>query len=62
MAYFNEGVVACLDNNNKDDFDVENILSHPLLYLLGGALVGQCLNVVFPAIIGSHAECVISMH
>ena len=38
-----EGVVECFDKNNENYFDVENILSRPLLYLLGGILGGQCI-------------------
>ena len=30
VAYLYGGVVACLDNNNKDDFDVDFILARPL--------------------------------
>ena len=31
---FDEGVLACLDNNNKRDFDGDFLHSHPLEYLL----------------------------
>ena len=30
LALLDEGVVKCLDNNNKDGFDVDFILPHPL--------------------------------
>ena len=29
-AYLDEGVLACLDNNNRDDFDVDFLYAHPL--------------------------------
>ena len=43
VAYFYEGVLACFDNNNKDDFDVCFIQAHPLEYLLEKHLGGRCL-------------------
>ena len=30
VACLDEGVVACLDNNNKDDFDADFLLAQPL--------------------------------
>ena len=36
-----EGVAEFLDKNNKDDFDDNSLLAHPLVYLLEGALGGQ---------------------
>ena len=39
----NEGVVACLDKNNKDDFDVDFLLANPLEYHLGETLGQQCI-------------------
>ena len=34
VAYSDEGVVKYLDNNNKDDFDVDFLLAHILKYFL----------------------------
>ena len=31
VACLDEGVVEYLDKNNKDGFDIENILAHPLV-------------------------------
>ena len=30
LAYFDEGVLACLDKNNKDDFSVDFFDEHQL--------------------------------
>ena len=38
-----EGVVACLDNNNKNDFDVGFLHVHPLEYIIEVTLGGQCI-------------------
>ena len=43
VAWLNEGVVACLDKNNKDDFDVDFLLANPLEYHLGETLGRQCI-------------------
>ena len=34
MAYLDEGVLACLDKNNKDGFCVDFLFAHPLEYFL----------------------------
>ena len=34
VELFDEGVLAYLDNNDKDYFDVDFLHSHPLEYLL----------------------------
>ena len=39
VAYSDEGVVKYLDNNNKDDFDVDFLLAHILKYFLEETLV-----------------------
>ena len=31
VEFFDEGVVTCLDKNNKDDFDVDLLLEHSLV-------------------------------
>ena len=43
MECLNEGVVKILDNNNRDNFDVDFPLAHPLEYLLEETLCGKCL-------------------
>ena len=43
MELFDEGVLAYLDNNDKDYFDVDFLHSHPLEYLLEENLGGKCL-------------------
>ena len=37
VAWFDEVVLSCLDNNNKYDFDVDFLRAQPFGYLLGGA-------------------------
>ena len=43
VAWFDEGVLACLDKNNKDDFNWYYIHAHSLKYILEDKLGGQCL-------------------
>ena len=38
-----EVVVEYLDNNNKDNFDVDFLLARPLVYILEGTLGVQCI-------------------
>ena len=42
-ALLYEGVLVCLDKNNKDSFDVDFLISHPLGQLLEETLGVQCL-------------------
>ena len=39
----NEGVVACLDNNNKDDFDLDFLLAYPMEQIIEETLGGKFL-------------------
>ena len=41
VAWLYEGVAACLDKNNKDDFDVDFLLAHPLEYIIEENLGGK---------------------
>ena len=43
VEWLDEGVLACLDNNNKDDFDVYFLHAPPLEYILEEILGGKCL-------------------
>ena len=43
VEYLDEGMLSCLDNNDKDDFDVYFLHAHPLEYLLEETLGGKCL-------------------
>ena len=42
MTFLDEGVVACWDNNNKDDFYVDFILAYPLEYIFDETMVREC--------------------
>ena len=43
VSCFDEGVVVCLDKNNKDDFGVDFLLAYPLEYIFEETLSGQDL-------------------
>ena len=40
VSYLGEGVMACLDKNNKDYFYVDFLLAYPLEYILEENLCG----------------------
>ena len=42
MAWSDEGVLACLDNNDKDGFGVYFVHAHPLEYILEETLGDLC--------------------
>ena len=41
VVCFDQGVLTCLDNNNKDDFDRGFLHAHPLEQLLEETLGGK---------------------
>ena len=41
VEWLYEGILAHLDNNNKDGFGVDLLLSHPLEYILEETLGGR---------------------
>ena len=43
LAWLYESVLAYLDNNDKDDFDVDFLHAHSLGYILEETLGGKCL-------------------
>ena len=43
VELLDEDVLACLDNNDKDNFDVYFLHTHPLEYLLEENLGGKSL-------------------
>ena len=43
VSCLDQGVVKCLNKNNKDYFDVDFILPHPLKQIIEETLGGQCM-------------------
>ena len=42
LPYLDEGVLTCLDNNDKDNFSVYFLHAHPLEYIFEETLGVQC--------------------